>query len=121
MYKQAAQMKLRFPYRGLCSVEDLFDLNLVDLDQIYIVLKQEAGESGEGLLHEHTKEDDALALRLSIVEDVFQTKQAEIEARKAQADRLARKRRIMEIIANKQDEALMGKSLDELQGMLDEL
>lgn len=121
MYKQAAQSKLRFPYRGQCGVEDLFDLKLADLDQIYVILKREAGEAEEGLLHERTQEDEALALRLSIVKDVFETKKAEIEARKAAADRRAQKARIMEIIADKQDEALKGKSLDELQGMLDAL
>jgi len=121
MYKKAAQLKLRFPFRGLCGVEDLFDLNLAELDQIYVVLKRQAGEMEEGLLRRRTQEDEVLSLRLSIVEDVFQTKQEEADARKAAADRRAQKQRIMEIIASKQDEALMGKSLDELQGMLDEL
>ena len=121
MYKKAAQLGLRYPFRGLCSTEDLFDLGLEELDAIYKTLKKRQGEAGEGLLQERTQEDEVLTLRLSIVEDVFETKQAEIEARKAAADRRAQKARIMEIIAAKQDEALAGKSLDELQGMLDAL
>ena len=121
MYKQAAQLKVRFPFRGQIDVEDLFDLGLEDLDAIYKALKKQQGDAEDGLLQERTQEDEVLTLRLSIVEDVFETKQAEIEARKAAADRRAQKARIMEIIAAKQDEALAGKSLDELQGMLDAL
>jgi hypothetical protein len=121
MYKQVAQLKLRFPYKGQCDVEDLFDLGLADLDRIYKVLKQEQGDAAEGLLQKRTHEDEVLALKLGVVEDVFQTKQAEIEARQAAADRKARKERIMEIIADKQDAALMDKPLEELQEMLDAL
>jgi len=121
MYKHAAQLKLRFPFKGFCQVEDLFDLKLAELDQIYKAMKKQQGEVEDGLLQERTQEDEVLALKLAVVKDVFQTKQAEIDARKAAADRRAQKARIMEIIAAKQDEALAGKSLEELQGMLDAL
>ena len=115
MYKQAAQLGLRFPFRGLSSVEDLFHLNLDDLDDLYIRLKkQERDTTGiGGLLDEGDSKDATLALQLDIVKDVFATKKAAIEARQSAAERSARKQRILEIIANKQDAELEGKSLDE--------
>lgn len=121
VYKKAAQKKLRFQFRGLVSVEDLFDLGTVDLDAIYRGLKQKQGDASEGLLQKRTKEDVVLALKLEIVEDVFKTKQAEADARKLAADRKARKERILEIMETKQDEALMEKPLEDLEKMLDEL
>lgn len=120
MYKEAAQLKLRFPFRGTSSVEDLFDLNLTQLDSLYKALKG-VRKLEEGLLSSPTDEDRILDLQLALVKDVFETKQAESDARKAAAERKAQKERIMEIIATKQDEALLGKSLEELQGMIDEL
>jgi len=121
MYKKAAQLKIRFPIQGVASVEDLFDLGLVSLDNVYRVLKNEERRGEDSLLKDDSEEDEVLALQLSIIEDVFQTKQAEIEARKAEADRKVRKHRIMEIIADKQDAELMDKSLDDLQAMIDAL
>ncbi len=52
---------------------------------------------------------------------MYNTKQEEADERKAAADRKAQKARIMEIIADKQDEDLKGKSLEDLQEMLDNL
>jgi len=68
-----------------------------------------------------SEEDKVLALRLAIIEDVFQTKRAEIDARKTEADRKTRKQRIMEIIADKQDTELLDKPLEDLQAMIDAL
>ncbi len=121
MYKKAAQMQLRFQFRGLISVEDLFLLKMEQLDAIYRDLKQEQGDVSVGLMQKRTKEDEILALKLEIVEDVYNTKQEEADERKAAADRKAQKARIMEIIADKQDEDLKGKSLEDLQEMLDNL
>jgi len=121
MYKKAAQRKLRFAYRGQIGVEDLFDLGLEALDSIYKDLKRQRGDGTAGLLEEPTVESETLSLQMEIVEDVFQTKKAEAEARRVEADRKAQKARIMEIIAGKQDEALMGKSLEELTAMLEAL
>lgn len=121
MYKKALQAKLRFAFRGSLTVEDLFDLGLEDLNAIYKGLVQEKGDSVAGLLTEPTKEGELVALKMQVVKDVFDTKKAEIAASKAAADRKAQKARIMEIIADKQDEDLKGKSLDELTAMVEAL
>lgn len=121
MYKKAAQMKVRFTFRGQISVEDLFDLTLAQLNTIYKELQQQRGDAVSGLLLEHTAEDDLLALKLEIVRDVFDTKKAESDARKAAAEKRAQKARIMEIIASKKDADLASKSLDDLTKMLEDL
>ena len=121
MYKQAAQARARFPFRGNISVEDLFDLDLSELDSVYKTLKREQGETEDGLLEERTEEQEFVGLKLAVVKDIFETKQAENAAREADTERKAQKQRILEIIAAKQDEALAGKSVDELTAMIERL
>ena len=121
MYKKAAQMKLRFVFKGVIAVEDLFDLSMSQLDAIYRSLKQKHGAVSEGLLQESTPEDTVLTLQLKIVEDVFNTKREEMESKKAAADKRAKKERILEIMANKQDAKLQEMSLEELAEMVDSL
>ena len=52
---------------------------------------------------------------------IIEVRLAEVEVAKQAADKRARKERLLEIIAGKQDEQLKGASLDELQKMVAEL
>lgn len=121
IYKFAAENKLRFPFKGLISVEDLFDLKLEDLDSIYKTLaKQVKANDEESLLTEKTAEDAKLSVQIEIVKDVFAQKQDEIQARKNAAEKKKRNQQIAAIIANKENEELQNKSIDELKAMLEE-
>ena len=58
MFEKASRLKLRFEYKGLCSVEELWDLSVQELDNIYKVLNSKAkAMREESLLQEKTKED----------------------------------------------------------------
>ena len=59
--------------------------------------------------------------QIEIVRHIVSIKQQEANDKLREKERKAQKQRIMEIMADKQDEALKGKSIDELQKMLDEL
>ena len=58
---------------------------------------------------------------IEIIRHIVAVKQQEAEERLKAKERREQKQRIMEIMADKQDEALKGKSLDELQKILDEM
>lgn len=118
MFDKATRMKLRFPYKGQCTVEDLWDLGVTALDGIYKALRSAQKEQdGESLLSEK-KENAELALQVEIVKHIVGVKQAEAEDKRKAVERKAQKERIMEIIAQKQDESLKGKSIDELTALL---
>lgn len=122
IFEMATRNKFRFPYKGLISVEDLWDLNHVQLDSIYKNLNKEIKQiQEESLLSAKNSEDAELQAKIDIVKYIFTVKQQEAIQRSIDAENDYKKRRIMEILAQKQDDSLMGKSEDELRKMLKEL
>ena len=120
IYKFAVENKIRFPFKGLISVEDLFDLNLESLDSIYKSLNSQKKKANEeSLLATKSSEDEALEVSIEIVKQIFAQKQKEKEDRIKAAENRAKKQRIAEIINNKKDEALNNLSVEQLQQMLD--
>lgn len=122
IFEVATRNKYRFPYRGQISVEDMWDLPVTELDKIFKTLnKQVKTSQEESLLEMKSKEDEVLETQIEIVRRIVSIKQQEANERLREIERKVQKQRIMEIMADKQDEVLKGKSIDELQKMLDEL
>jgi uncharacterized membrane protein len=119
MFEIATRTKMRFPFKGLVSVEDLWDLSVKDLDSIFKTLNAQVKKSQEeSLLATKTKEDETLAIQIEIVKHIVKTKLDEAEAVKQSKELKEKKQKIMEIIAAKQDESLHNASVEELQAML---
>ena len=74
----------------------------------------------ESLLQVKSEADQALENKIQIVKFIVQVKQAEAAERLAAKDKKERNQKIMRIIERKQNEALEGKSLEELTAMLEE-
>ena len=122
IFETATRGKYRFPFRGQITVEDLWDLPVTQLDSIFKTLNAQYKQSKEeSLLETKSKEDEVLDTQIAIVKHIVAVKQQEAANRLAEKERHEKKQRIMEIMADKQDEALKGKSLEDLQKMLDEL
>lgn len=120
LFELATKKKYRFPYKGMITVEDLWDLSLTQLDSIYKTLNKSVKEQdGDSLLT--TTADTETANMIEIVKRVFSAKQDEAAQRKAAADNAAKKERIMQIIAKKQDDALENMDEAALRKMLDDL
>ncbi len=120
MYKEALQKKLRFKTnKGLISTEDLFDLSLQNLNTLAIMLDKKVSEAPKkSFIEELPAEENDDELRFNIVKDVINTK---LKARKDNMDKAqvdARNKRIAELIAKKEDEALENKSIEELRAMI---
>ena len=122
MFEIATRTKMRFPFKGLVSVEDLWDLSVKDLDGIFKTLNAQVKKSQEeSLLATKTKEDETLAIQIEIVKHIVKTKLDEAETAKQSKELKEKKQKIMEIMAAKQDESLRNASVEELQAMLDNL
>lgn len=130
MYKFAAQHKLRFPsVRGYLTVENLFDMPLksasgFDLNTVAQTINKELKTTDEESFVEDVTADPqrkALEVSLEIVKDVIKTKQEENAARLNKAMRAEERRKILDAMSAKQDQALSAASLEELQKKLDAL
>lgn len=128
IYKKASKKKLRFATnRGPLSVEQLWDLSKEEIKQLVIKAREDAKKSTGEISDEELSFLDAPAkakttddeLRFAILKDIYLSKKnAEEKAQKKAAARENNKK-ILELIARKQDEALEKKSIKDLEKMLE--
>lgn len=122
LFEKASRQKLRFVVvlGGVYSTEDLWDLPLqssksASLDSIAIGLNKEIKALGEeSFVSSKPVGNTALELKLDIVKHIIEVKQAENEVKAKAAANRAAKDKILNLIAQKQDEELSSKSLEEL-------
>lgn len=120
-FVMATREKFRFPFNGMISVEDLWDLTPAQLDRVYKALKKEEKASNEeSLMATRTEEDTVNAVKIDIVKYIFETKRLEKEAAKERAEIEAKKKHIRELIAAKKDKQLEELSIEDLEKMLEQ-
>ena len=74
-FEYAIRNKVRFPYKGSISVEDLWDLSVTDLDQIFKTLNAKLKQlQEESLLDIKTKETKVLDVQIAIIRYIVSVK-----------------------------------------------
>jgi len=121
LFELACREKYRFPYKGYISTEDLWDLPMTALDDIYKSLTRDVKKQSEESLLADKTEDDELTNKIEIVKHIFTVKKEEAQALKEKAKNAEKRKRILEVLAQKQDESLRNMSEDELKKLLEEI
>ena len=130
MFEKASRIGLRYETpQGLLTVEDLWKLPLTssrpgraNLDDIAINLFRQLKESdNESFVKKIATKSDTTQLAFDIVNHIIDVRMAEDEAAAVQRANKEKKRRILEIIAQKEDAQLFDASLDELKAMAESL
>lgn len=122
IFEYATRNKLRFPYKGSISVEDLWDLTPASLDSIYKVLnKQVKQEQEESLLTVKQEMDSNLDVQIAIIKHIVSTKLQEREAHMKAAAMKQRRDELAAIISEKETQALKNLPVDELRKMMQEV
>ena len=122
LFETATRNKMRFPFRGMISVEDLWDLSLTNLDSVFKTLNAEAKKSEEeSLLETKSKENEELSNKIEIVKYIVNIKLEEKKTREDARKNAEMKQRLLEIKAKRQDAALENMSDEDLDNMLAEL
>ena len=127
-FEKASRLKLRFnTNKGDITVEDLWDLKLesrngFDLETVAQSLNRAVKESGEeSFVKRRNAKNAVLELKFEIVKYIIKVKMDEAEVAEAKVENKAKKELILGIIANKQNEELQGKSVEELTAMVTSL
>lgn len=119
--EKAIRLKLRFNFKGMLTVEDLWDLKLNELDMIYKELNQQKKlQESESLLTNNSI-NDIVNLQIEIIKYVVEQKQAEQLAKQTEIEKQQQKQKILEILSRKQDDDLQNKSTEDLLKMLENL
>ena len=122
IFEVAIRSKMRFPFKGVLSTEDLFDLTVEDLDTIFKTLNSQIKQvKEESLLSNRTKEDKILDTKIEIIKYIVSVKLAELELKLKEKENRAKKQKILSILSVKQDEEIQNKSVEELTAMLNDL
>ena len=122
IFEYATRNRLRFPYKGMATTEDLWQLGKEQLDSIFKVLNSRLKTTKEeSLLGEKTNADVDLEIQIAIVKYIFTIKQLETTKKLLEAEQRMKKQKIYELISEKQDESLKSKSVDELLKMVENL
>ena len=122
MFEVAVRNKFRYPYKGVIATEDLWDLPVQQLDGIFKTLKsQEKKAQEESLLDTRTPEDEILTAKIEIIKYIVNTKLEEAQQAEHAKELSDQKQKILNILAEKQDEDLRNKTPEELKAMLEQL
>lgn len=122
MFEMAVRTKLRFPFKGQISVEELWDLSVENLDLVYKTLSRELkSTSEESLLEKKNKETEIVEIKIEIIKHIVRTKMEEKAVRLAEREKKEEKQKLLEILSQKQDESLKNLSVEELQKRINDL
>ena len=129
MFEKASRMKIRFESpKGNLSTEDLWDLPLTAvnngacLDNIARDLSRKLKDSDtESFVVKSKNLDAVLQLKFEVIKRVIEVRLNEAEAAEKVKESKEKKQKLMSIIAQKEDEKLLGASLEQLRAMVDAL
>ena len=119
IFEKASRLKIRFNHNGVCHTEDLWDLSLEILDDMYRRYASKAKTAEEAtLLKKETKKDSILNLKIDIITYIVKTKLAEKEAAEIAKTKANMKERLLALIEEKKAAELKEKSVEELNAMV---
>lgn len=122
LFEVASREKFRFPFKGMVSTEDLWDLSVSNLDSVFKSLNSELKQSNEeSLLDVRSKADAELDMKIEIVKHIVSVKQTESNEKLAEKERKEQKQKILAILESKREASLQGKSEEELLALLETL
>jgi hypothetical protein len=124
LFEIAARRKYRFESaKGSITVEDLFDLPLTsrngfDLDMVARAANNDVKSSTEESFVTVNRRNVDAENKLEIVKFIIAQKQQQAAIAAERAERTETKRKILDAISRKKDEALSNASIEELEAQL---
>ena len=122
LFEKASRLKLRFKTsRGVVMVEDLWNFTLQDLDVLARELNRAIQDTEVSFIKTAKSGDSMAKTSFEIVKHIIGVKLEEAEARKIAAEKAARRKAILEALADRDDAELKSKSKEDLLKELEAL
>lgn len=120
MFEKAARMKLRIATgKGNLSVEDLWDLNLTQLNEIAKGLNRKVKELGEeDFLKVEKKEETLTRFSFDIVIHILNTKKKEAEEAVNLKAKKEERQRLLDALDAKKEQSIANLSEEEIKAKL---
>lgn len=122
IFEKAVREKTRFNFKGLISVEDLWNLPLESLDSIWCTLESDLEKlPKKSLLATSTKQRDEIEFKQEIIKHIVETKKSEKLANEQAKANATKKQMVLDIIEAKQNDDLKNMSVEELKKLAESL
>ena len=121
IFEYAARNKLRFPYKGTISTEDLWDLPVTELDKVYKTLNKKNKTNEEESLLSASSVDMNTLISIDIIKYIVNYKLKKKEENEQAKKRAEDRQLIMDIVEKKRKQSLEDKTEEELLKMLDNM
>lgn len=124
MFENASRMRLRFESKvGLLTLEDLWQLPLqsktkASLDEIAIGLKKALGECNESFVEAVSIGVGELETKFELVKYIISVRLSENAEKLTQQQNAEKRELLKQLIAQKKNDALGNKSVEELEALL---
>ena len=118
IFEYAVRNKLRFPYKGTISTEDLWDLPVTELDKIFKVLNKKNKTNEEESLLSTSSVDMNTLISIDIIKYIVNYKLKKKEENEQAKKRAEDRQFIMDIVEKKRKQSLEDKTEEELLEML---
>lgn len=122
IFEMATREKYRFPYKGMITVEDMWDLSLQSLDSVFKTLNAQVKRNQEeSLLKTKTDEDIELDTKIAIIRYIVGVKQQEAADRLQAKEKKEKKQKLLDALNEKRDQKIKDMTEEELERALAEL
>ena len=122
LFEVAVREQYRFHYKGVQTVEDLWQMGLQDLDSLFKILSKQLKElAEESLLDTPQKANQELSNKVDIIKYIVKTKNEESLKLQEKQNKRIQRNKILELLANKQQQTMENKTEEELLEMLEKL
>lgn len=122
IFEMATREKYRFPYKGMITVEDMWDLSLQSLDSVFKTLNAQVKRNQEeSLLKTKTDEDIELDTKIAIIRYIVGVKQQEAADRLQAKEKKEKKQKLLDALNEKRDQKIKDMTEEELEKALAEL
>lgn len=127
LFEKASRNRFRYPsLRGTLGTEDLWDLPLkssngINLNAVAVNIHDHIEKAGNrNFVDDKTEVNQEIIDKLEILKHIIAYKKAAAERAQKAKDTRKRNQRIMQIMEEKKDDDLKGKSMAELKALLDD-